>query len=120
METCTITVPFVPPSLNHYVMHTRGGRHVLTPEAKAFKAAVAVFAQDAPRWTGKDTRYRVEIDIWLGHNQKGDIDNFPKLVLDGVRDAGVIHTDAAVRQLTVRLWRDPEKPRTQIAIWADL
>jgi hypothetical protein len=51
--------------------------------------------------TGK-CRYSVEIEIQLGPKQKGDVDNFPKVVLDGLVIAGVIHSDAAVDCLTIK------------------
>jgi hypothetical protein len=48
------------------------------------------------------SRYSVEIEIQFGPKQKGDVDNFPKCVLDGLVIAGVIHSDAAVDCLTIK------------------
>lgn len=119
MRHCIINIPLVPPSVNHYVRHVRG-RHVVTKEAKAFKEAVAIFSRESPHWDDTKATYIVGINIWLGKKQRGDIDNFPKLCLDGIRDAGVIHSDAAIKQLYVNLFRDWENPRTQIIVTADL
>src|SRR5271163_3384567 len=71
-DVIEIIVPLIPPSLNHYVKHTRRGHHYVTNEAKAFKAAVGLFA--------KGQRIRLEsyyIEIWLnlGKGHRLDLDN---------------------------------------------
>jgi Holliday junction resolvase RusA-like endonuclease len=98
-----------PPSVNHYTRscYYRGkdgqahkGKK-LTPEAQAYRDAVAIFAQgrtvapetDAER---KKVRYGVRMDVYLGPRQHGDFDNFWKSGLDALVRCGVIHTDAAV------------------------
>lgn len=109
----SFTVPLVPPSVNHYVKHTRSGRHYVTKEAKAFKEAVAIFAR------GKSAiakRYEVEIAIFLAKRQRGDGDNFAKCVLDSLVSAGVIHSDAAVKKVSITKDRDWKNPRTEITI----
>ena len=114
-EGIRFTVPLVPPSVNHYVKHTRRGRHYVTCEAKAFKAAMVYCAQ------GKRViaeKYGVELMIFLGANQKGDIDNYAKCALDGLKDADVIHSDAAVTCLVLFKDRDATNPRTEIKVWA--
>jgi Holliday junction resolvase RusA-like endonuclease len=106
----------VPPSVNHYVQHFKGGVHVVSEEAKAFKLAVYIFGRDQPTFSGKNTTYSVFLAIYLAKGQKGDIDNFPKLILDGLRDAKIIHSDAAVMCLHIELFRDPANPRTEITV----
>ncbi len=101
------TVPFVPPGVNHYVKHTRSGRHYVTLEAKGFKEEVARFSR------GRSVRaklFAVSLKIVLGKGDRGDIDGFPKLCLDGLSDAGAFldrkgcrRSDAYVRYLCVRL-----------------
>jgi crossover junction endodeoxyribonuclease RusA len=108
------TVPLIPPSVNHYVKHTRNGRHYVTAEAKAFKEAVAIFAKGRV----EADEYLVVSIVWLGAGQRGDVDNFPKVVLDALVDAGVIHSDAAVREIRFRKERDPKNPRTEIEVMA--
>jgi crossover junction endodeoxyribonuclease RusA len=107
------TVPLVPPTVNHYVKHTRTGRHYVTKEAKAFKAAVASLAgcrQVPCKW------YSVKIHIYLGAKQKLDLDNCAKVVLDGLAEAGTIHSDAAITTLLLEKSRDRANPRTWIAV----
>lgn len=109
-----LSIPLVAPSVNHYVKHTRSGRHYVTAEALAFKDAVALFSK------GKSIRgesYYVEIMIYLAKKQKGDIDNFAKCCLDGLVDAGVIDSDSKVTYLGLFKRRDALSPRTEISIW---
>jgi Holliday junction resolvase RusA-like endonuclease len=109
-EEVTFTVPYlIPPTVNHYTRTCYyrgkdGASHKgkkQTPEAKAFKAAVAVFAQgrtvapETPK-ERKMVRYAVRIDVYLGPRARGDFDNFWKCGLDALVGCGVIHSDAAV------------------------
>lgn len=130
-DEVTFTVPnLTPPSVNHYkqpcVYRGRDGRThrgmKLTPEAKAFKLAVAIFARGrtvAPL-TNKErcnVRYRVLVDVYLGPNQRLDADNCGKLLCDGLQDAGVIHSDAFVGDFRVRPHKDDrENPRTEFTV----
>ena len=113
-DVVEINVPLLPPSVNSYVRHTRNGRHYVTGEAKAFKTAVGLFAK------GQRIRlaaYYIEIWLNLGKGTRIDLDNAPKLILDALVDAGVIHSDAAVTDLTLHKRRNWAKPSTQITIW---
>jgi crossover junction endodeoxyribonuclease RusA len=112
MMRVLIELPMLPPTVNHYVKHTRSGNHFVTGEAKAFKDAVALFARG--RKVNFDY-YEVEIAIGLGPKEKGDIDNFAKVCLDGLKDAGVIETDARVTRLVMCKYRMAYN-RTQIFV----
>ena len=124
MTRLAFTVPLVPPGLNHYVKHTRRGRHYVTAEALAYKEAVGYMLQG--RWcTGRS--FAVELRIVLAKGQKGDVDGFPKMVLDGLADGGAFVdligrrlTDAYVRRLLVVLDCDerPAQGRTEIVVEA--
>jgi crossover junction endodeoxyribonuclease RusA len=117
VDALTITVPLVPPSVNHYVKHTRQGRHYVTREGRAFKEAVALFARGRQV---RAKRYELEAAIYLGHGQRGDGDNFWKVIADGLVDAGVIRSDAAVTDWILRKRRDRGNPRTEITVRAKL
>ena len=125
-----LNIPLVPGSVNHIYLPTMytgkdGSSHrgrKLTKEAKAFKYAVCILAQGrsvAPE-TEKErstVRYRVMADVWLGKGQRGDADNFGKLILDGLQDARVIHSDAFVEQFAVTVHKDDRaNPRTHISV----
>lgn len=123
-----LTVPLVPPSVNHYkkpvTFRVSGGGvqkgFAVTPEGKAFKQAVAIFARgqtvspSTPHQRNQ-VRYALYVTVYLGEKQRGDGDNFWKCIADGLVDAGVIHSDARVRR-----WRldvednDRGNPRTEI------
>ncbi len=113
----TFVVPGIPPSVNHYKKPRRGGRWgmYVTEEALKFKSDLALCAKGM---CVPAKRYGVEISIFLGKKQKGDLDNFSKCVLDGMVDAGVIDSDAKIVELTMRKDRDIANPRTVISVWA--
>jgi Holliday junction resolvase RusA-like endonuclease len=109
-----LVIPMTPVSVNHYKKPRRGGfGYFVTKEAKAFKEAVALVARK--RSVQADS-YKVSILIALGKGQKGDLDNFSKLALDSLVDAGVIHSDAAICELFMQKTRDISNPRTEITI----
>lgn len=93
-----IVIPGIPPNVNHYVKHTRSGRHYITGEATQFKRSIAFLA--AGKSVDSKT-YDVRISVTLGYKQRGDVDNFAKVVLDGLVDAGVIESDAFIFKLTI-------------------
>ena len=133
-QKCLVfTVPWLSPSVNHYWQptmytdrcgYTRRGRK-LSKEARAWKDAVAIFARGqtvAPESERerKKTRYRVKIDVYFGPGNRGDGDNFAKGCLDGLENAGVIHSDAAIETCEITVHRDersnPDNPRTQFTV----
>jgi crossover junction endodeoxyribonuclease RusA len=104
-------IPLVPPSVNHYVKHTRTGIHYVTAEAKSFKEAVWVCCREKmpnANW--------IEIAVYLGKGQKLDVDNGNKVILDGLKEAGVIKSDASLKHLTIDLHRDWKAPRTELRL----
>jgi crossover junction endodeoxyribonuclease RusA len=103
--------------VNHYVKHTRTGRHYVTAEAKAYKSAIAIFARGRSVAHRKAV-YSLEVVVYLGFNQRGDGDNFFKVIADGLKDAGVIHSDAAVKGWHIDVQRDRTNPRTEITVRA--
>lgn len=112
-EELDYCVPLLPVSVNHYVRHTRKGIHYQTAEAKAFKNAVSICCG---RRYVRFPYYAVEIYVTLGPKQKIDLDNCSKVVLDGMVEAGQIHSDAAVTSLVLHKKRGPES-RTCITVW---
>jgi crossover junction endodeoxyribonuclease RusA len=117
-------VPLVPPSVNHYVKHPRNGKSYRTPEATAFKDAIGIYACGA---SVTAHTFGVSIVVHLPKKGRGDVDNFPKLVLDGLADCGVFRdrkgkriSDAYVRRLEVDLDSEtrPDEGFTHIDVWA--
>jgi Holliday junction resolvase RusA-like endonuclease len=120
----TFTVPLVPPSVNHYVKHTRTGRSYVTAEAMEFKIAIAVYANHS---TVSAKTFSVRLAVTLPKGARGDVDNFPKLCLDGLADCGMFLnrkgkrvSDAWVRHLEVDLDAEtrPDEGRTVITVEA--
>ena len=113
VEVMDFCVPLLPPSVNNYVRHTRKGQHYVTGEAKAFKEAVGLFSNNE---CVRFKSYFIEIFLNLGPRERMDVDNCSKVILDALKDAEIIHSDAAVTDLTLHKRRAPEN-RTCITIW---
>ena len=121
MREIKITVPLEPISVNHYksmrIIQPRGGKPFIstyvTKAADAFMAAVSTCA------AGRNLlakSYSVAFCVYQGHGSRGDVDNYSKCVLDGLVKAGVIHSDAAIVDLSISKRRDPANPRTEIIV----
>jgi hypothetical protein len=124
-DVVTFTVPYLrPPSGNHYkapcVYRDRQGYprrgFKLTAEAKAYYAAVAIFAQGRtvapPDALKKKTAYDIRMIVVLGPRQSGDEDNFFKCGVDALVHAGVIHSDAYAHCVCDVIRNDRGKPKT--------
>lgn len=123
------TVPFTPPSVNHYkkpvTLRTRNGivkSFARTPEADRFIQAIAIFARGqslSPRTATerRNIRYSLTCTVFLGEDERGDGDNFFKCIADGLTAAGVIHSDARIRTWHIDVEdRDRQNPRTLICV----
>jgi Holliday junction resolvase RusA-like endonuclease len=130
-QLIVFTVPIFPVSVNHYTKdcyYTSGGYShrgkKLTPEAKAFENAVALFARNrtvAPlsQTDRRKAKYRVEIHLYYGYKTRLDPDNALKQCLDSLVKCGVIHSDTHVFPQVVphKDERDnPENPRVQLIV----
>src|SRR5215469_8365384 len=105
-----------PPSVNHIykpATNRRSGRmkFILVPEVHAFRDAVAIYSRgltvvpDNKRELRK-VRYRVEVDVYLGHGARLDADNAGKTCLDSLVKAGVINSDAFVESCVLNIHKD--------------
>lgn len=123
------TVPFTPPSVNHYkkpvTLRTRNGivkSFARTPEADRFLEAIAIFARGqslSPHTAAErlKIRYSLTCTVFLGEGERGDGDNFFKCIADGLTMAGVIHSDARIRTWHIDVEdRDRKNPRTLICV----
>ena len=125
------TVPHLtPPSGNHYKKPTiytgkdgyahRGFK--VTPEAKAFKDAVAIFARGrtvapATKKERDQVRYRIGVHVVLGPKARLDCDNSAKVAVDALQAAGVIHSDAKVIECSLTIDRNcRQNPRTEFFV----
>ena len=125
--SATITIPMLPPSVNHYKQPRGFGRGFYkTKMAHAWEQAFAVFVCDA-HVQGK--RFSVSVDLFLGPKDKLDIDNCLKCVLDCVAHNGMMRdkrgkplSDSHVKALRVMKWDSQQirkdGPRTIIRVEA--
>ena len=127
----SFTVPgLVPVSVNHYKtpgwFRKRDGSirlgFYLTRDAKAYRDAVAIFAQGrsvVPETERERVRvkYAVRVDVYLGKRQRLDADNAGKVCLDALQNCGVIHSDAYVIECKLNLHKeDRQHPRTEFLV----
>ena len=124
LERLHFIVQGIPPSVNHYKTRFRNGCTVVSKEALAFKRDLAV---ECMGQSVSARLFTVTILIMLGKGDRGDVDNFPKLVLDGLAECGAFRslkgkmlTDAYVRHLVVALDCDIRPPvgQTEITVEA--
>ncbi len=97
-----IVIPLIPPSLNATVRH-EAVRGCLSKEHRKFRDDVCLLARGkkAPMLA---ERLDVEIRVYLAHRPWGtvpDVDNLPKLLLDGLKDAEVFQDDRYISDLRV-------------------
>ena len=129
-DVVCFTVPLTPVSVNHYKTPTiytgkdgyahRGFK--VTPEARAFKDAVAIFSRGrtvapATERERKNVRYRVGVHVVLGPGARLDCDNSAKVAVDALQAAGVLHSDSKVIECVLTIDRtDRANPRTEFFV----
>jgi crossover junction endodeoxyribonuclease RusA len=118
--TIKIVIPMEPMGVNHYVRHTRAGRHYKTPEAISFEQIGAIACRGL---AVSAKEYSVTIHIYQGAKKKGDIDGYAKQTLDLLATNGVLldkngkhSTDAHVIELHMTKQRDRNNPRTEVIV----
>ena len=122
---CDFELPFLPPSVNHYVTHG-GGFHRKSPAAKAFERDFTLFTGG---YSVTAEQFAVTFQFFPGLKDKGDVDNRNKCLLDCIAKAGMLRdrkgkelSDAWVKRLVVEIHdttADRETgPRTVVTIEA--
>ena len=94
-----LTLPF-PPSMNTYWRNFRG-RTIISPQGRAFKAAVADYVVEYRVPKLGDKKLRISMVLFPRDKRKIDIDNRIKAVLDALQDAGVFDDDFQVDELSI-------------------
>jgi Holliday junction resolvase RusA-like endonuclease len=92
-EEIRITVPGLPPSVNHYYKMSRWGGRYMTAEGVAFKKLVAEAVRTIEIKACANCRYRLRIDFcgsWTtkkGTTRRVDLDNYGKSSIDSLFEA---------------------------------
>ena len=125
MTELSLTIQMEPPSGNHYKSFRVIGKHAswyLTKEAKAWHEAVdaVVAIRDFSEVCGirLSDKHAVEYTVYQGSGSRGDVDNYAKVILDGLVKAGVLKSDASVVAMHAYKVRDRINPRTEITVRA--
>jgi len=117
-----ITVPLTPPSVNHYMKHR-------VAKINGMSTVMVYPSRDAKEWwkavgrhsTGRSLEadgFEVAYVVYQGTNERGDVDNYGKCILDALVKAEVIDSDHKVTAIHGYKVRDRTNPRTEITIRA--
>lgn len=94
-----LSIPAIPPSVNHYTKQRRGGGKTLTERSREFKRtayqAIAPYAPHKP----SEKRIAVEVTYYPARKGDSDIDNRSKLVMDALQEARVIVDDSQIDEI---------------------
>jgi len=116
MSEMSLIIPgLTPPSVNHYKARGKSGHWYVTDRAQSFKDAVAIFVRGR-QVGGSKSEYALAVTVYFGKGQKGDGDNMFKVLADALKDCGCIHSDAAIKDWSMKVRRDWDRPRTEIVI----
>jgi Holliday junction resolvase RusA-like endonuclease len=114
----TIVLSGEPKSTQHiYGLACRGRfpQRYMTPAGKRLKWEYQLEARS--QWRGKPLTGDIEVSVTLyfGTKRRADWDNFHKLSCDAL--SGIAYEDdSQIRQVTVALAYDKQKPRIEIAV----
>lgn len=115
----SITINRTPPSSNHYRGMNRG-KFFLRREAQLFFDLMKLEVRG--QFVNAE-EFEVLACIYLGKDQRGDVDNFGKVLLDGLAKCGVFCdkegipvSDAYVRRIVLEKDRSWASPRTEIIV----
>lgn len=101
-DRVSFELPILPPSVNHYVDHRQAGGHTVhrkTAEAKAFEGSFLAMLPAHLRGSYVvGERFSISITIVPGPADSGDVDNYPKLLLDCCAAAGFLRKETGARR----------------------
>lgn len=116
MNELRLTIQMEPPSGNHYKSFRVIGKHAswyLTKAAKVWHEEVAIVGS---RREVAGKAHEITYTVYQGSGSRGDVDNYAKVILDGLVKAGVLKSDASVVSLHAHKLRDRDNPRTEIHV----
>lgn len=119
MEEVKLTIPGKPISgTNSKRWVQRGDRRFLVPSAAAERWKKEAYWHVRGQWKTRKplTELReVELHVYRERNS-GDVDNYPKLVLDTLQAAHVFENDRIIKRLIVNALVDRDNPRVEVTI----
>lgn len=112
----TITLPMLPPTVNHYGKRRAGGGTYLSDEVHVWRKYVWTALREVGAHTAPDGDLAITITLTYGDKRKRDIDNHIKATLDALALA-LDFDDHRVARLTVaRAGVAPKQPVCIITI----
>jgi len=118
--TLTFTCSKLPPSVNHcYENRWQGGKK-LTREAEAW---MKLMFYDLIMTSGSGISFPItekvflEVAVWMPDRRVRDMDNFGKVLFDGLQRKGILENDGQIRDLRIYdAGIDREHPRMDITL----
>jgi Holliday junction resolvase RusA-like endonuclease len=115
LECIEFRLQLLPPSVNHYIRH-KGRNHRKSPEAMAWvNSFMAMLPASLRGCYVQGDVFSVSLEIFPGPDQRGDVDNYLKLPLDCIAQAGMLRdpkgnecSDAKIKTLHVYVLDSPE------------
>lgn len=114
----TFALPF-PPSLNNLFAHGRVGNRIRRFPTRTYKA----WRQEAVlriNVTRPKVRFNgpvgCTIDLVPPNNRRRDADNFSKGILDALTEAGVLHDDSQVKEISVTMHAAGDTPGATVRL----
>lgn len=104
----------LPPTANHRLIPSKGGRLITSPKMRLWKAEAKDFVasqvfEASKRTAIKGDRVAVTIHLTWPDRRKRDIDGPIKPVLDALVAGGAIEDDDLIRELAVFVEDEPDK-----------
>ena len=90
-----------------------GRKALQSPRTLSWYEAIAT-PMPGRKWQGRC--HSVTYLVYQGHNQKGDVDNYAKCILDSLVRATILKSDASVVEIHGYKFRDKDNPRTEIEV----
>lgn len=113
MNKITLTLPFVPPTINKYI--GRSNIWEYQSDKKKVHNAIKLVT------TGKNYNFskcKMTIIYYFKDRRRHDPSNYDKFVLDGLVEANIITDDnySVIEEFTTKGDYDKENPRTEVVI----
>lgn len=115
----TFTIPEEPTSKARHKTGVRQGKvyHYKDPQNGAAQDRVGVYYRQA-RGPGRPAEggFGVEMQFYVGKRQRRDVDNFVKLVFDGLTGYAWID-DSQVTEMSAKVIHDSDRPRSVVRVY---
>lgn len=111
----TVKLP-VPPSTNALFVTFNNGRGIERAKTKLYKAWIEAAAWELNTQRPQPIKGRVDLEIWVPRNNRRDLDNHLKALLDLLVGHSLIEDDRKVEALSIQ-WHEWEEYEGRAVIY---